>query len=216
MIFQVNTIKKTMTKRITAKKKLSRKLGGNLWGRANDTFAKRNYRPGQHGALSKGRSSDYGVQLRAKQRMKFYYGNISEKQFYNSFKLASRMKGDVSENLIGTLESRLDAIVYRANFVPTVFAARQFVNHKHVLVNGKAVNIPSYRLKVGDVVQIREKSRKLAIVIDSLDKMERDVPTYLTLDKDNYSIKLTEKPTFAEVPFALEMEPHLITEFYSR
>ena len=205
-----------MTKRYTAKKKLSRKLGGNLWGQANDTFAKRNYRPGQHGAASKGRSSDYGIQLRAKQRMKFYYGNISEKQFYNSFKLASRMKGDVSENFISILESRLDAVVYRANFVPTVFAARQFVNHKHVLVNGKSVNIPSYRLKIGDVVQIREKSRKLNIVIDSLQKMERDVPTYLQLDKDNFSIKLSEKPTFAEVPYAIEMEPHLITEFYSR
>jgi len=205
-----------MTKRYTAKKKLSRKLGGNLWGQANDTFAKRNYRPGQHGAASKGRSSDYGIQLRAKQRMKFYYGNISEKQFYNSFKLASRMKGDVSENFISILESRLDAVVYRANFVPTVFAARQFVNHKLVLVNGKSVNIPSYRLKIGDVVQIREKSRKLNIVIDSLQKMERDVPTYLQLDKDNFSIKLSEKPTFAEVPYAIEMEPHLITEFYSR
>ena len=205
-----------MTKRINAKKKLSRKLGGSLWGQANDSFTKRNYRPGQHGASSKGRTSDYGVQLRAKQRMKFYYGNISEKQFHNTFKLASKMKGDVSENFIGALESRLDAIVYRANFVPTVFAARQFVNHKHVLVNGKAVNIPSYRLKVGDVVQIREKSRKLNIVIDALQKMERDVPSYLVLDKDNYSIKLTEKPTFAEAPYAIEMEPHLVTEFYSR
>jgi len=205
-----------MTKRFTAKKKLSRKLGGSLWGQAKDSFAKRNYRPGQHGATSKGRSSDYGVQLRAKQRMKFYYGNISEKQFYNTFKLASRMKCDASENFIGTLESRLDAVVYRANFVPTVFSARQFVNHKHVLVNGKVVNIPSYRLKVGDIVQVREKSRKLNILIDSLQKMERDVPSYLQLDKENFSIKLIEKPTFAEVRYAIEMEPHLITEFYSR
>ncbi|MFM6973001.1 MAG: 30S ribosomal protein S4 [Alphaproteobacteria bacterium] len=205
-----------MTKRIQAKKKLSRKLGGNLWGKANDSFPKRNYRPGQHGASSKGRSSDYGVQLRAKQRMKFYYGNISEKQFYNTFKLASRMKGDVSENFVATLESRLDAVIYRANFVPTVFSARQFINHKHVLVNGKSVNIPSYRLKVGDVVQIREKSRKLTIVMDSLQNMERDVPSYLSLDKDNFSVKVTEKATFAEVPYAIEMEPHLITEFYSR
>lgn len=205
-----------MSKRIQAKKKLSRKLGGSLWGKANDSFAKRNYRPGQHGASSKGRSSDYGVQLRAKQRMKFYYGNISEKQFYNTFKLASRMKGDVSENFVATLESRLDAVIYRANFVPTVFSARQFINHKHVLVNGKTVNIPSYRLKVGDVIQVREKSRKLTIVLDSLQNMERDVPSYLSLDKDNFSVKVTEKATFAEVPYAIEMEPHLITEFYSR
>ena len=205
-----------MTKRINAKKKISRKLGASLWGQAKDPYAKRNYRPGQHGASPKGRSSDYGVQLRAKQRIKFYYGNISEKQFFNTFTLASKSKGDVSENFIALLESRLDAVVYRANFVPTVFAARQFVNHKHVTVNGKTVNIPSYRLKVGDVVQVREKSRKLAIVMESLQKMERDIPSYLQLDKDNFSIKLTAKPAFAEVPYAAEMQPHFVTEFYSR
>lgn len=205
-----------MTKRLNAKKKLSRKLGGSLWGQAKDPYLKRNYKPGQHGAATKGRSSDYGVQLRAKQRMKFSYGNISEKQFFNTFVLASKSKGDVSENFVGLLESRLDTVVYRANFVATVFAARQFVSHKHVTVNGKTVNIASYRLKVGDVVQVKEKSRKLAIVIDSLQKMERDVPSYLLLDKDSCSVKLSEKPAFAEVPYAVEMEPHLITEFYSR
>ncbi len=205
-----------MTKRINAKKKISRKLGASMWGQAKDPFAKRNYRPGQHGAASKGRSSDYGVQLRAKQRMKFYYGNISEKQFFNTFTLAAKSKGDVSENFVALLESRLDTVVYRANFVPTVFAARQFVNHKHVTVNGKVVNIPSYKLKVGDVVQVREKSRKLAIVIDSLQKMERDVASYLVLDKDNFSVKFNAKPAFAEVPYPIEMQPHFITEFYSR
>ena len=204
-----------MTKRLNAKKKLSRKLSGSLWGQAKDPFVKRNYRPGQHGAASK-RTSDYGNQLRAKQRMKFYYGNISERQFFNIFQEAMRLKGDSSENFVALLESRLDAVVYRANFVPTVFAARQFVNHKHVTVNGKVVNIPSYRLKIGDVVQVREKSRSLAMVIDSLQKMERDVPSYLKLDKDTYSIKLIEKPSVAEVPYSIEMEPHLITEFYSR
>lgn len=205
-----------MSKRIAAKKKFSRKLGASLWGQAKDPFTKRNTKPGQHGAASKGRTSDYGIQLRAKQRMKFYYGNISEKQFFNTFTLASKMKGDVSENFVGMLESRLDAVVYRANFVPTVFAARQFVNHKHVTVNGKTVNIPSYRLKVGDVVQVREKSRKLTIVMEALQKMERDIPTYLQLDKDAFSIKLTAKPTFSEVPYAVEMQPHFVTEFYSR
>ncbi len=205
-----------MTKRIEAKKKISRKLGGSLWGKAKDPYLKRNYRPGQHGSAPKGRTSDYGIQLRAKQRMKFVYGNISEKQFYNTFKLASKLKGDVSENFISLLESRLDSVVYRANFVATVFAARQFVSHKHITVNGKIVNIPSYRLKIGDVVQIREKSRTLAIVIDSLQKMERDIPSYMQHDKTNYSVKISTKPTFAEVPYAIEMEPHLITEFYSR
>jgi small subunit ribosomal protein S4 len=205
-----------MSKRFSAKKKLSRKLGGSLWGQANDSYNKRNYRPGQHGAASKMRNSDFGTQLKAKQRMKFSYGNISEKQFRNIFVQASKMKGDVSENFVSLLELRLDSVVYRANFVPTVFAARQFVNHKHVKVNGKTVNIASYTLKIGDIVEIRDKSRKVPMTIESLDKLERDVPTYLALDKDNYSVKVVEKPTFAEVPYAIEMQPNLITEFYSR
>ena len=150
------------------------------------------------------------------QRLKFYYGNISEKQFFNLFQLASKTKGDVSENFIALLESRLDAIVYRANFVPTVFAARQFVSHKHVTVNGEIVNIPSYKVKIGDIIQVREKSRKLAIVIDSLQKMERDIPSYLQLNKDTFSIQQTVKPSFSEVPYPVEMQPHFITEFYSR
>jgi small subunit ribosomal protein S4 len=206
-----------MSKRLSAKKKISRKLGGSLWGQAKDPYLKRNFKPGQHGAASgRSRVSDYGTQLRAKQRLKFYYGNISEKQFFNTFTLASKGKGDVSENFIGLLESRLDAVVYRANFVPTVFAARQFVSHKHVTVNGKAVNIASYRVKIGDVVQIRQKSRSLAIVIDSLARMERDVPSYMTLDKGAFSVKINAKASFAEVPYAIEMQPNLITEFYSR
>lgn len=205
-----------MSKRTNAKKKFSRKLGGSLWGQAKDPFLKRNYKPGQHGASSRNRISDYGTQLKAKQRLKFYYGNISEKQFLNTFKLASKMKGDVSENFIGLLESRLDAVIYRANFVPTVFAARQFVNHKHITVNGKVVNIPSYRLKIGDVVQVRDRSRTLAIVLDAQDKMERDIPTYMSLDKETLSVKLTERAAFAEVPYPIEMQPHFVTEFYSR
>jgi small subunit ribosomal protein S4 len=205
-----------MTKRVNAKKKVSRKLGGSLWGQAKDPYLKRNFKPGQHGASSRGRVSDYGTQLRAKQRLKFYYGNISERQFFNTFTLASKSKGDVSENFVALLESRLDAVVYRANFVPTVFAARQFVNHKHVTVNGKTVNIPSYRVKVGDVVQVRQKSRSLAVLIDALQKMERDIPSYMQLEKETFSVKLTTKPAFAEIPYAVEMQPSLITEFYSR
>jgi len=205
-----------MTKRITAKKKISCKTGASLWGQANDPFLKKNYRPGQHGTMPKGRVTDYGNQLKYKQRLKFYYGNISEKQFYNSFVLATKSKGDVAENFVALLESRLDAVVYRANFVPTVFAARQFVSHKHVTVNGKTVNIASYKVKVGDVVQVRDKSKKLAIVIDSQQKMVRDVPVYLQLDKDNLSVKLVSKPSFAEVPYPVEMHPNLIKEFYSR
>ena len=205
-----------MTKRLNAKKKISIKLGASLWGQAKDPFAKRNYKPGQHGAASRTRSTDYGVQLKAKQRLKFYYGNISEKQFRNMFELASKTRGDTSENFIAMLESRLDAVVYRANFVPSVFAARQFINHKHVMVNGKTVNISSYRLKIGDVVQVREKSRELTIVLESLQKKERDIPVYLDLKADEKSIKLISKPLFSDVPYAAEMQPHLITEFYSR
>ncbi len=206
-----------MTKRIQAKKKLSRKLGVNLWGQANDTFEKRNYRPGQHGKNGlRGRMSDYGTQLRAKQRMKFHYGNLTEKQFRNTFKAATILKGDVSENFVNLLESRLDVVIYRANFVPTVFASRQFVNHKHILVNGKKVNIPSYRLKIGDVVEVFEKSRGIPMVIESLEKKERDVPEYLQLDKDNFAVKLVSEASFAEIPYPCEMEPHLVTEFYSR
>lgn len=205
-----------MSKRIQAKKKLSRKFGVSLWGKANDSYQKRNYKPGQHGRSMKGRPSDYSTQLKAKQRMKFYYGNISEKQFRNIFKAANKIKGDVSENFIGLLETRLDVVVFRANFVPTVFAARQFVNHKHILVNGKVVNIPSYKLKIGDVVEVKEKSRKLALVIESLESLETEVPSYLSLDKANFAVKVMAQPVFAEVPYACEMEPHLITEFYSR
>ncbi|MDA0902079.1 MAG: 30S ribosomal protein S4 [Proteobacteria bacterium] len=206
-----------MTTRLKAKKKISRKLGVNLWGRDKDPFVKRNYKPGEHGAAGmRSRESDYKTQLLAKQRLKFYYGNISEKQFRNLFKTASSLKGDVSENFIIALESRLDTVVYRANFVPTVFAARQFVNHKHITVNGKVVNIPSYRLKVGDVVQVREKSRDINIVLESLQKMERDIPAYLDLNAEDRSIKLLSLPEFSAVPYPVEMEPHLITEFYSR
>lgn len=205
-----------MSKRINAKKKISRKLGGSIWGQANDPFHKRNYRPGQHGAAPRMRNSDFGIQLRAKQRMKFSYGNISEKQFHNIFVQASKMKGDVSENFVSLLELRLDCVIYRANFVPTIFAARQFVNHKHITVNGQIVNIPSYRLKIGDIVEVRKKSQKIAMVIESLQKIERDVPPYLILDKDSSSVKIAQKPAFAEVPYAIEMQPSLITEFYSR
>ena len=205
-----------MTKRLNAKKKISRKLGASMWGQAKDPYLKKNYRPGQHGANSRTRSTDYGLQLKAKQRLKFYYGNISEKQFRNTFVLASKTKGDVSENFIALLESRLDAIVYRANFVPSVFAARQFVSHKHVTVNGKTVNIPSYRLKIGDIVQIREKSRNLTVVLEAIQKKERDIPVYLGLNEEDKSIKLLSKSSFADVPYPVEMQPHLITEFYSR
>lgn len=205
-----------MTKIANAKHKLGRKFSANLWGNAKDTFAKHNSRPGQHGSAPKGRISDYGLQLRAKQRLKFSYGRIPEKQFLNTFKAAEKLKGNTKENFIALLESRLDTVVYRANFAPTPFAGRQLVSHKHVLVNGEIVNIPSYRLKIGDIVQVREKSRGVAMIMESLQNLVRDVPPYLALDKEAFSIKLVSKPLFEEVPYASNIEPHLVTEFYSR
>jgi len=204
-----------MTSRLKAKKKISRKLGVNLWGHANDPFIKKNYKPGEHGANLRLRDSDYKKQLQAKQKLKFYY-NISEKQFRNIFKKAAGLKGDTSENFIIALESRLDAVVYNANFVPTIFAARQFINHKCVTINGKVVNIRSCILKVGDIVQIREKYHNMNMVLESFQKMERDVPPYLELNIEDKSVKFLALPEFTDVPYPTEMEPHLVTELYSR
>ena len=202
--------------RQTPKNKLSRQMGENIWGKDNCPTNNRTYGPGQHGAKGVRRRSDYGVQLREKQKLKGYYGNIGEKQFRGIFKEAFAQKGDTSENLLVLLESRLDAIVYRSNFVATVFAARQFINHKHVRVNGTIVNIPSYRCKPGDVVDIKEKSRNLSFVIESTTKLERDVPEYLNLDLKKFSITYTRVPSSDEIPYATIMSPKDVVEFYSR
>ena len=205
-----------MTKRIRAKYKIDRRLGENIWGRPKSPYNKRSYGPGEHGQRRRGRFSDYGVQLRAKQKLKGVYGNITEKQFKAIYREAERMKGDTSENLIGLLERRLDSIVYRAKFVPTVFAARQFVNHGHVRVNGRRVNIPSYRCKVGDVIEVREKSRDMGLVLEAIQSPERDVPDYIEVDHGKLKAKLTRIPALADVPYAVMMEPHLVIEYYSR
>ncbi|WP_425086731.1 30S ribosomal protein S4 [Stappia sp.] len=205
-----------MSKRHSVKHKLDRRMGENIWGRPKSPANRREYGPGQHGQRRKGKLSDFGVQLRAKQKLKGYYGNISEKQFHKIYVEASRLKGDTSENLIGLLERRLDAIVYRAKFVPTVFAARQFVNHGHVKVNGRRVNITSYRCKPGDVIEVREKSRQLATVIEATQLAERDVPDYVTADHSKMTATFTRVPTLADVPYPVQMEPNLIVEFYSR
>lgn len=205
-----------MSKRIAAKYKISRRLGENLWGRAKDPVNKRDYAPGQHGQNRRRKTSDFGLQLKAKQKLKGYYGNITEKQFRKTYDEASRRKGDTSENLIGLLESRLDAFVYRMGVVPTVFAARQFVNHGHVLVNGKRVNIASYRLSTGDEVSVRERSKDLLIVQEAMQSAERTVPDYIDFDEKKLSAKFTRIPLLAEVPYAAMMEPNLVIEFYSR
>ncbi|HKK04471.1 MAG TPA: 30S ribosomal protein S4, partial [Gammaproteobacteria bacterium] len=177
---------------------------------------KREYGPGEHGQRRRGKMSDYGLQLRAKQKLKGYYGNITEKQFKATYRAAERMRGDTSENLIGLLEQRLDAIVYRAKFVPTVFAARQFVSHGHINVNGRRVNIPSYRCKVGDVIEIRDKSRDIALVLEAIQSPERDVPDYLDADHSKMKTSMTRVPVLADVPYPAMMEPNLVIEFYSR
>ncbi len=205
-----------MTKRIQAKHKIDRRLGENIWGRPRSPVNRREYGPGEHGQRRRVKISDYGIQLRAKQKLKGYYGNITEKQFKATYQEAVRLKGDTGENLVGLLERRLDAAVYRAKFVPTVFAARQFVNHGHVSVNGRRATIPSYRLKVGDVVEVREKSRQIPMVIDAVDSAERDLPDYMEIDPAKFRASLTRVPLLSDVPYAVQMEPNLVVEYYSR
>ena len=205
-----------MSKRIQAKHKIDRRLGENIWGRPSSPLNARAYGPGQHGQRRKGKTSDYGLQLRAKQKLKGYYGSITEKAFKRLYTEAARIKGDTGERLIGLLESRLDAVVYRAKFVATVFAARQFVSHGHVTVNGKRVNIPSFRCRVGDVVEVKEKGKQMALLLEAIKSAERDIPDYVEVDHNKMTAKLLRVPGLSEVPFPVHMEPNLVVEFYSR
>jgi small subunit ribosomal protein S4 len=191
-------------------------MGQNIWGRPKSPVNRREYGPGQHGQRRKSKLSDYGVQLKAKQKLRGYYGNISERQFRGIYDEAIRMKGDSGAHMIGLLERRLDAIIFRAKFVPTVFAARQFINHGHILVNGKRVNISSYRAKVGDVIEIKEKSKQMNLVLEAQALSERDVPDYIDVDASKMTAKLARIPAFSDVPYAVQMEPHLVVEYYSR
>ena len=205
-----------MSKRHSAKYKIDRAMGESLWGRAKSPVNKRSYGPGQHGQRRKSKVSDFGLQLKAKQKLKGYYANITEKQFSKTYAEAARRKGNTSEILIGLLEARLDAVVYRAKFVPTVFAARQFVNHGHVTVNGQRVNIASYRVKEGDVVAIRERSRQLAIVLEAVALTERDVPDYIEVDHNKMTATFVRTPALGDVPYAVQMEPNLVVEYYAQ
>ena len=205
-----------MTKRTSAKYKIDRRMGENIWGRPKSPVNRREYGPGQHGQRRKGKMSDFGLQLRAKQKLKGYYGDLTEKQFKRIFAEAARVKGDTGENLIGLLERRLDAVVYRAKFVPTIFAARQFVNHGHVKVNGKKVNIPSYRVKEGDVVEVRDRSKQLAIVLEAAQLAERDVPDYLEVDHSKMVANFVRTPGLGDVPYPVQMEPNLVIEYYAQ
>ena len=205
-----------MTKRTAAKYKIDRRMGENIWGRAKSPVNKREYGPGQHGQRRKQKLSDFGTQLRAKQKLKGYYGDLTEKQFRRIYAEAERVRGDTGENLIGLLERRLDAVVYRAKFVPTIFAARQFVNHGHIEVNGKRVNIASYRVKEGDVISIRERSRQLVVVLEAVGLVERDVPDYLEVDHNKMTAAFVRTPALGDVPYAVVMEPNLVVEYYAK
>jgi small subunit ribosomal protein S4 len=205
-----------MTKRISSKHKVDRRLKVNLWGRPKSPFNSRNYLPGQHGTKRVARLSDYGLQLQAKQKLKSYYGNINERQFRNFYRKAIKKKGDTVENLIGLLEKRLDIIVYRAKFALTVFSSRQLINHGHIKVNGKKVNIPGYQLKEEDTIELKEKSKQLMSIEVSIASKERDVPEYLQVDEKQKKIKFVRTPKFAEVPYPVLMEPNLVIEYYSR
>ena len=205
-----------MTKRLNSKHKVDRRLRVNLWGRPKSPFNTRAYPPGQHGQSKNAKISDYGVQLQAKQKLKSYYGNMNERQFRNVYKKAIMKKGDTAENLIGLLERRLDAVIYRSKFSNTIFSSRQLINHGHVKVNGKKVNVSSYQVKEEDTIEIRDKSKQLAIIDIALANKERETPEYLQVDEKNKKVKFVRVPKFEDVPYPVTMEPNLVIEYYSR
>ena len=205
-----------MTKRLNAKHKVDRRLKVNLWGRPKSPFNTRNYQPGQHGQSRKSKPTDYGMQLIAKQKLKSYYGNINERQFRNIYRKAIKKRGDTTENLVALLETRLDTVIYRETFAPTVFSARQLINHGHFKVNKKKVNISSYLVKEEDLIEVKDKSKSLIIIEGCLNSKERDVPEYIQSDSKNKTAKLVRIPKFADIPYPAQMEPKLVIEYYSR
>lgn len=204
-----------MSKRLESKYKIDRRLGVNLWGRAKSPVNRREYGPGQHGQRRK-KPSDFGLQLMAKQKLKGYYGNIGERQFRRIYQEAVRRKGDTGENLIGLLERRLNAVVYRMKLAPTPFAARQIINHGHILVNGKRVNIPSFMVKEGDVIEVRQKAKQFALILEAVASGERDIPEYLQVDTSALKGTFLRTPALSDVPYPVTMEPNLVVEYYSR
>ena len=205
-----------MTKRTTSKYKLDRRMGENIWGRNKSPINKRNYGPGQHGQRKSRKLSDYGTQLHAKQKLKGYYGNITERQFRRYYEEASRKTGDTGEQMIGLLERRLDAVIFRAKFAPTPFSARQLVSHGHITINGRRITIPSYLVKEGDVIELKSKAKDLALVLESVKSPEREVPDYIEADHTKMTAKFLRTPKLGDVPYAVQMQPSLVVEFYSR
>ena len=206
-----------MTKRLASKHKVDRRLKANLWGRPKSPFNSRNYPPGQHGkSTRRGKTSDYGTQLQAKQKLKFYYGNMNERQFRNVFRKALKKRGNTTENFVGFLERRLDTVIYRAKFATTVFSARQLINHGHIKVNGKKVNISSFLVNEKDTIELKDKSKELIVIAGALVNKEREIPDYSQMDEKNKIAKLIRVPKFSEVPYPAIMEPNLVVEYYSR
>lgn len=205
-----------MTKISKSKYKLSRRLGVSVWGDTKDPYNKKNYKPGQHGPLSVRKLSVFAKQLNAKQLLKGYYGRIKEGQFRNIFAEAARMKGDTGENLIALLESRLDAVIYRMNIASSIFAARQLVTHKHICVDGKVVNVPSFVVKPGSVIEVKDASKNLTAIEAAVSKMDRAVPDYINFEAGSKKGSFLRIPTFAEVPYPCQIDPQLVVEFYSR
>ena len=205
-----------MTKRATSKYKLDRRMGENIWGRNKSPISRRAYGPGQHGQRKSRKLSDYGTQLRAKQKLKGYYGNITERQFRRYYQEAARKTGDTGEQMIGLLERRLDAVVFRAKFVSTPFSSRQLVSHGHVSVNGRRITIPSYLVKEGDIIELRGKAKDMGIVLEAAKSAERDVPDYIEADHGKMRAKFLRTPKLSDVPYAVQMQPSLVVEFYSR
>lgn len=204
-----------MSKRLSAKFKVDRRLGCNLWGKAKSPVNNRNYAPGQHG-MNRKKPTDYGIQLLAKQKLRGYYGNIQEKQFRRIYEKAMKMRGDTSENIIGLLERRLDAVVYRMKLAPSVFAARQLINHGHIKVNGKTLNIGSYTVSEGDEIELASDMKQNTIVLSAIQSSERDVPSYIEMDNATMKGRFLNVPKLSDVPYPVMMEPNLVVEFYSR
>ena len=205
-----------MTKRLASKHKVDRRLRSNIWGRPKSPYNTRNYKPGQHGKSTRSKISDYGTQLQAKQKLKSYYGNMNERQFRNAYRKALKKRGNTTENFIGLLERRLDTVIYRAKFAITVFSARQLINHGHVKVNEKKVNVSSYLVREKDTIEIKDKSKKLVVIEGALVSKEREIPDYIQMDEKNKISKLIRVPKLSEVPYPSIMEPNLVIEYYSR
>ncbi|HHZ98206.1 MAG TPA: 30S ribosomal protein S4 [Candidatus Marinimicrobia bacterium] len=205
-----------MARYIGPKAKIARKFGENIFGNAKITkiLERKNYSPGQHGQSRRRRPSNYGLQLKEKQKIKYMYG-LLERQFRNFFQKADKMSGETGLNLLQILECRLDNVVYRLGFSPTRAAARQMVNHKHFLVNGKSVNIPSYLVKENDQIGVRSKSRKLAVIHDSVKQVRGDLDSgWLSLDKASLSGMVTKLPEKEDFDATLKVQ--MVVELYSK